>query len=172
MTSLRLSILVAMARNRVIGQDNRLPWHLPADLKHFKSLTTGHIIIMGRKTYESIGRPLPGRTNIVITRQKNFKAIGATIVHSVENALQACKQVSTLNQEHFIIGGAEIFQQTLKICQRMYITEIQRDFEGDTFFPEFDPNDWKETQRDKHYSDQDNNIEYHFIVLDRKPSFK
>lgn len=172
MTSLRLSILVAMARNRVIGQDNRLPWHLSADLKHFKSLTTGHIIIMGRKTYESIGRPLPGRTNIVITRQKNFKAIGATIVHSVENALQACKQVSTLNQEHFIIGGAEIFQQTLKICQRMYITEIQRDFEGDTFFPEFDPNDWKETQRDKHYSDQDNNIEYHFIVLDRKPSFK
>lgn len=172
MTSLRLSILVAMARNRVIGQDNRLPWRLPADLKHFKSLTTGHIIIMGRKTYESIGRPLPGRTNIVITRQKNFNAIGATIVHSVENALQACKQVSTLNQEHFIIGGAEIFQQTLKICQRMYITEIQRDFEGDTFFPEFDPNDWKETQRDKHYSDQDNNIEYHFIVLDRKPSFK
>lgn len=172
MTSLRLSILVAMARNRVIGQDNKLPWHLPADLKHFKSLTTGNIIIMGRKTYESIGRPLPGRTNIVITRQKNFKAIGATIVHSVENALQTCKQVSTLNQENFIIGGAEIFQQTLKICQRMYITEIQRDFEGDTFFPEFDPNDWKETERDKHYSDQDNNIEYHFIVLDRKPSFK
>ena len=126
---------------------------------------------MGRKTYESIGRPLPGRTNIVITRQKNFKAIGATVVHSVEDALQVCKQ-SNINQEHFIIGGGEIFRQTLKICQRMYITEIQRDFEGDIFFPEFDPNDWKETQRDKHYSDQDNNIEYHFIVLDRKPSFK
>ncbi|SFE08978.1 dihydrofolate reductase [Nitrosomonas sp. Nm166] len=172
MTSLCLSILVAMARNRVIGQNNKLPWHLPVDLKHFKSLTMDHIIIMGRKTYESIGRPLPGRTSIVITHQKNFKALGATVVHSVEEALQVCKQVSIINHEHFIIGGEEIFRQTLKICQRMYITEIQRDFEGDTFFPEFDPNDWKETQRDKHYSDQDNNMEYHFIILDRKPSFK
>lgn len=168
MTSLRLSILVAMARNRVIGQDNKLPWHLPADLKHFKSLTMGKTIVMGRKTYESIGRPLPGRTNIIITQQRNFEVPGATVVHSIEDALLACKQVNAANGECFIIGGEGLYRQTIAMCQRMYVTEIQRDFEGDTIFPEYDPGEWEETQREKYFADSDNNMEYHFVILDRK----
>lgn len=168
MTSLRLSIIVAMGKNRVIGQNNKLPWHLPADLKYFKCLTMGHPIVMGRKTYESIGRPLPGRANIIITRQTSFEATGATVVNSIEDALRVCEEISTMNSETFIIGGEKLYQQTLKLCQRMYVTEIQKDFEGDTYFPEFTPNDWEETQRDKHFSDSDANLEYHFVILDRK----
>lgn len=168
MTSLRLSILVAMARNRVIGQNNKLPWRLPADLKHFKFLTMGHTIVMGRKTYESIGRPLPGRANIIITHQTSFEAPGAIVVNSVEDALRICEETSTPNNESFIIGGEKLYRQTLRHCQRMYITEIQKDFEGDTFFPEFNADDWEEIQRDKHFSENNNNMEYHFVVLDRK----
>ncbi len=168
MTLPRLSILVAMARNRVIGQNNKLPWYLPADLKHFKFLTMGHIIVMGRKTYESIGKPLSGRTNIIITQQKSFEVPGATVVNSIEDALLICEQTNAIDSESFIIGGEKLYRQTIKFCQRMYVTEIQRDFEGDTFFPEFDPNDWEETQRDKHLSEGDNNMEYHFVILDRK----
>ncbi|MER0216533.1 MAG: dihydrofolate reductase [Nitrosomonas sp.] len=165
MTPLRLSILVAMAKNRVIGRDNRLPWHLPADLKHFKFLTMGQTIVMGRKTYESIGKPLPGRANIVITRQTDYEIPGAVVVNSLEDALLVCEETSTTDTENFIIGGEKLYQQTIKICQRMYITEIQSDFDGDVFFPQFDPGDWEETQRDKHVG---GNLEYHFVVLDRK----
>jgi dihydrofolate reductase len=157
-----------MARNRVIGQNNTLPWHLPADLKHFKSLTMGKVIVMGRKTYQSIGRPLPGRTNIIVTHQASYEVPGATVVNSVEDALQVCKETSAYDSEGFIIGGEKLYRQTIKICQRMYITEIQRDFEGDTFFPEFNPDDWDETQRDKHFSDDGDCMEYHFVILDRK----
>ncbi len=170
MTSHRLSILAAMARNRVIGQNNKLPWHLPADLKHFKFLTMGQTIVMGRKTYESIGKPLPGRSNIIITRQAGYAVPGATVVTSIDDALLICEETSSINGENFIIGGETLYRQTLKICQRMYITEIQRDFEGDVFFPEFDPDEWEETQRDKHISGNGANLEYHFVVLDRKVS--
>lgn len=170
MTSLRLSLLVAMARNRVIGRNNKLPWHLPADLKHFKFLTMGKTIVMGRKTYESIGKPLPGRVNIIITRQAGYEVPGATVVSSIDDALLMCEKIRSINGENFIIGGEELYRQTLKICQRIYITEIQRDFEGDVYFPEVDPNEWKETQRDKHISENDANLEYHFVVLDRKSS--
>ena len=168
MTDIRLSILVAMAKNRVIGQNNTLPWHLPADLKHFKSLTMGHTMIMGRKTYESIGKPLPGRTNIIVTKQLNFQAPGTTIVHSIEEALEKSKGSSIANGECFIIGGAELYRQTLKFCHRMYITEIQRDFEGDTFFPEFNQNDWQEIARTRHQGDGKAALAYHFVILDRK----
>lgn len=168
MMSLRLSILVAMAKNRVIGRNNRLPWHLPADLKHFKFLTMGQTIVMGRKTYESIGRPLPGRANIIITRQTDYEVPGAIVVNSIEDALLICEETSTVNSENFIIGGEKLYRQTLKICQRMYITEIQSNFDGDVFFPEFDRNGWEETQRDKHISDDDTHLEYHFVILDRK----
>lgn len=170
MTPLRLSILVAMAKNRVIGRNNQLPWHLPADLKHFKFLTMGQTIVMGRKTYESIGKPLPGRANIVITRQTGYEIPGAIVVNSIEDALLVCEETSTINSENFIIGGEKLYQQTIKICQRMYITEIQSNFDGDVFFPEFDPSDWEETQRDKHFSENDTHLEYHFVVLDRKSS--
>ena len=170
MTSLRLSLLVAMAKNRVIGRDNKLPWHLPDDLKHFKFLTMGKTIVMGRKTYESIGKPLPGRVNIIITRQEGYEVPGATVVSSIDDALLMCEKIRSINGENFIIGGEELYRQTLKICQRIYITEIQRDFEGDVYFPEVDPNEWEETQRDKHISENDTNLEYHFVVLDRKSS--
>ncbi|TXI18815.1 MAG: dihydrofolate reductase [Nitrosomonas sp.] len=169
MTLPRLSILVAMARNRVIGRNNALPWHLPADLKHFKSLTMGHSIIMGRKTYESIGKPLAGRTNIIITHQAGYEAPGAMIVHSVEEAILACKEATQFDGENFVIGGEKLFQQTIMLCQRMYLTEIHKDFEGDTFFPQFDRNDWEEVKREKYFDDSGGKLEYHFIVLDRKP---
>ncbi|MBY0474450.1 MAG: dihydrofolate reductase [Nitrosomonas sp.] len=168
MTLARLSILVAMAKNRVIGKNNQLPWHIPADLKHFKFLTMGQIIVMGRKTYESIGRPLPGRENIIITRQLGYEAPGATVVSSLQDALLICEESSTINRESFIIGGEKLYRQTLSICQRMYVTEIQSDFEGDVFFPEFDRSDWEEIQRDKHIFENGARIEYHFVILDRK----
>lgn len=163
---LRIAILVAMASNRVIGQKNALPWHLPADLKHFKALTMGHGIIMGRKTYESIGRPLPGRLNVIITHQKNYHVNGAIVVHSIDDAVQVCRDEKEIGGKSFVIGGAEIYQQTLSLCHRMYITEIQRCFEGDAYFPEFDPEEWIETACEKHADD--NELAYHFVVLDRK----
>ncbi len=168
MTSPRLSLLVAMAKNRVIGRNNKLPWHLPADLKHFKFLTMGQTIVMGRKTYESIGKPLPGRANIIVTRQTGYEVPGTTVVNSIDDALLICERTRPISGEIFIIGGEELYRQTLKICQRIYITEIQRDFEGDAYFPEFDPSEWEETQRDKHISENDTNLEYHFVILDRR----
>ncbi|MEO7560370.1 MAG: dihydrofolate reductase [Nitrosospira sp.] len=166
MTPRRLSILVAMARNRVIGKNNALPWRLPPDLKRFKALTMGHPIIMGRKTYESIGRPLPGRTSIIVTRQPDYKAEGAIVVGSLATALRTCYECAD-TAESFIIGGAEIFQQALIVCDRLYITEIQKDFDGDVLFPKFSQGEWRETSREKHHLDDDE-LEYHFIVLDRK----
>lgn len=168
MISTRLSILVAMAKNRVIGKSNQLPWHLPADLKHFKLLTMGQTIVMGRKTYESIGRPLPGRENIIITRQLGYEVPGATVVNSLQDALLICEESSAFNRESFIIGGEKLYRQTLDICQRMYVTEIQSDFDGDVFFPEFDRSDWEEIQRHKHITENGAHIEYHFVILDRK----
>ncbi len=168
MTSPRLSILVAMAKNRVIGKGNKLPWHLPADLKHFRALTMRHPIIMGRKTYESIGKPLPGRENIIVTHQKCYQIPGATVVNSIQDALQICSVPGNNQGESFIIGGSELYGHTLKLCQRMYITEIQKDFDGDVFFPEFNRDKWHESQREKHYSDENGGMEYHFVVLDRK----
>lgn len=159
----RVSIIAAMARNRVIGINNTLPWHLSADLKHFKMLTMGHCIIMGRKTYESIGRPLPGRTNVIITRQPGYQAPGAIVAGSVDEALQACGGYA----ESFVIGGAELYRQTLGHCQRMCLTEIQQDFDGDTFFPEFSREQWRETSREKHRLDDASQLEYHFVVLER-----
>ena len=172
MEPLRSSILVAMASNRVIGRGNALPWRLPADLKHFKALTMGHSIIMGRKTHESIGKPLPGRQNVIITRQKNYHVVGAVVVHSIDEALQVCKNDKTKSKECFVIGGAELYQQTLAFCHRMYITEIQHCFNGDTFFPVFNTDEWIEIACDKHFSGNNDELAYHFVVLDRKTGQK
>jgi dihydrofolate reductase len=166
MTAQRLSILVAMATNRVIGRNNALPWHLSAVLNRFKALTMGQILIMGRKTYESIGRPLPGRINIIVTRQPAFSAPGAVVTSSIEEALAACMPYP--DKEIFIIGGAELYQQTLAYCQRLYLTEIQQDFEGDTFFPEIDRNEWREISREMCTQEEGDKLEYHFVVLERK----
>lgn len=162
----RLSLLAAMASNRVIGRNNALPWRLPADLKRFKALTMGQIIVMGRKTYESIGRPLPERINIIVTRQPDLSVAGVTVTRSVEEALTAC--LIHPDKEIFIIGGAELYQQTLKHCQRLYLTEVQKAFEGDAFFPEFDRSDWHEIARERHVQEEGEKLEYHFVVLERK----
>ncbi|HKX52961.1 MAG TPA: dihydrofolate reductase [Nitrosospira sp.] len=169
----RLSVLAAMAQNRVIGHNNAIPWRLPHDLKHFKELTMGHPIIMGRKTYESIGRLLPGRTSIIITRQPAYEVPGALVVRSIGEALSLCSQAKSEEGEQFaavdecfVIGGADIFQQMLPLCDRLYLTEIRGDFEGDAYFPEFDRNDWWEVSREKHV--EADGLEYHFVTLDRK----
>jgi len=160
---MKISIVVAMAANRVIGRDNQLPWHLPADLKYFKQTTMGKPILMGRKTWESIGRPLPGRTNIVITRDENYDAPGCVVVHSIEAALQAAAK----QDEVMIIGGAEFYRQVLPRTDRIYLTRINEDFEGDTLFPELISSEWQEAGRVDCDADDNNPHSYSFITLDR-----
>ena len=151
-----LSLIVAVADNRVIGVNNTLPWHLPEDLKRFRALTTGHHIIMGRKTYESLGRLLPSRTTVVVTRNKDYQLEGALIAHSLEAAMILCQQ----DEEAFLIGGAELYQDGLKYANKLYITEIGLEVAGDAFFPEIDLNQWQETSREAHTSAQGLSFNY------------
>jgi dihydrofolate reductase len=165
---MKISIIVAVAQNDVIGKDNTLIWHLPADMKYFKEKTSGHCIITGRKNYESIPekfRPLPNRTNIVITRQKDYQAPGAIVVSSLEKAIEKAKEIET--QEIFIIGGGEIFNQSLAISDTIYLTRIHENFEGDVFFPQLNMNEWKEVLRQDCSTDEKNKHLYSFIVLER-----
>ncbi len=161
---MRISAICAMSENRVIGNHNQLPWHLPADLKHFKKITSGKPILLGRKTYESIGRPLPDRCNIVITRDMHFQAPGCLVVNSIEHALEAV----AYSEEVFIIGGALLYHQTLSMIQRLYMTLIHQNFDGDAFFPDIDLHEWRETERIDHQADAENPYAYSFIVLDKK----
>ncbi len=143
-----LTLIAAVARNGVIGKDNALPWHLPADLRHFKALTTGHAVIMGRKTWESLPerfRPLPGRQNIVVTRNAGHVAPGATVVASLPAAMAAAAR-----NEAFVIGGAELYRAALPLADRLQLTEIDADYAGDTWFPERDPAQWQELAREAH----------------------
>ena len=158
----KLSIIVAMSSNRVIGVNNSLPWHLSEDLKHFKTLTTGHTIIMGRKTYESIGKPLPNRRNIVISRNLNAFYGGIEVVHSLEDAFST----SSNDDEVFIIGGSNIYEQSLHLVEHLYITEIKKAFEGDAFFPEIDKSLWAESARETHTSSD--GLEFSFVSLQKK----
>lgn len=164
MSETRISIISAMAANRVIGIRNTLPWQLSEDLKYFKALTMGHHIVMGRKTYDSIGKPLPGRDTVIVTRNVDYAVPGCLAVNSLDAALT----VSHGDTEVFFVGGAELYRQALPIAHRIYLTEIQREFEGDAFFPAFDKNQWAETARDKHRTDGAEGFEYHFVVYDRK----
>lgn len=166
-----LSLLVAMSKNRVIGKNNQLPWHLPEDLKYFKSLTMGHPIIMGRKTYESIGKVLPGRINIIVTRQKDYVIPSAIVVNSIQSAFTAGFEENSEKNEAFVIGGEEIFHQALIFSQRIYLTEIQKTFDGDTFFPELNSQEWRETKRTIHFSKGIEQLEYHLVILDRKTPY-
>src|ERR1035437_5352318 len=153
-----LSIIVAVSENNVIGKDNRLIWRLPADMKFFKEKTTDHVIITGRKNYESIPekfRPLPDRKNIVITRQKNYHAPGAIVVSSIENALQYVSENHN-DEEIFIIGGAEIYRQTISVCDKIYLTRLHHTFEGDAYFPIINEKDWQLTQREDFSADEKN----------------
>ena len=160
----RLSLIVAIARNGVIGRDNDLPWHLPADLQFFKRTTSGHTIILGRRNYESIGRPLPDRTNIVITRDKNYKAEGCLVAHSIDEAITLAGD----DEEIFVIGGAQIYAQALDRVERMYITEVDTDVEGDVLFPKFDKTQWRECSRESHKPDDNNEYGFDFVVFERK----
>ncbi|MCO4291435.1 dihydrofolate reductase [Solitalea sp. MAHUQ-68] len=158
-----LSIIVAKAENNVIGNNNTLIWHLPADLKYFKNLTTGNTIIMGRKTYDSIGKPLPNRRNIVISRNTDLKIAGCEVVNSLDEALKMSG-----NEEHvFIIGGAEIYKQALNKVDTLYITEVKSTFEGDAFLDEISPEIWHEVSREDHLADEKNKVNYSFVTYKR-----
>jgi dihydrofolate reductase len=156
-----ISIISAVSENDVIGKDNDLPWHLPADLQHFKRLTAGHSVIMGRKTFESVGKPLPNRTNIVITRQQDYVANGCILASSLGNALE---EVPQGEKEVFICGGSEIYKLGLQLADRLYITRIHAQFEGDIFFPSIDRNIWKEVARENHVEDDKNSFPYSYIT--------
>ena len=161
-----ISFIVAVTKNDVIGKDGGIPWYLPADLSHFKQTTMGHPIIMGRKTHESIGRTLPGRYNVVITRQKNYLAAdGCVIVNSIEEALNLPKVKA--DSEVFIIGGAEIYNQTMPLADRIYLTRVHTKVEGDKFF-KFDESLWREISREEHKVDDKNKYSYDFIIQERK----
>ncbi len=156
-----LSVIAAMARNRVIGINNTLPWRLPEDLKHFKALTMGHHIVMGRKTYESIGKPLPGRTTVIVTRDPTYRVDGCLTATSIEDAIAACGN----DPEIFFVGGAEMYGQVLPRADRLYLTEIQAEYAGDAWFPEFDRIAWRELERQTHLSEA--GLEYHFVTYAR-----
>jgi dihydrofolate reductase len=153
-----------MARNRTIGVNNTLPWRCPEDLKNFKALTMGHHMIMGRKTFDSIGKPLPGRTTVVVTRNSDLSIAGCVIAHSLKEAIVACG----VDEEVFIVGGAELYRQALPLVDTLYITEIQQDVEGDTHFPAFDKSVWKETSREVRSQEAPQPLEYHFVTYRRK----
>ena len=164
---MKISIIVAMDTNNVIGKDNELPWHLPADLQHFKKTTMGKPILMGRKTWESIGRPLPGRTNIVITRDTGYQAQGCVVVNSIDAALDASLAAAGEQDEVMVIGGAEFYRQVLPRTDTLYLTRIHETFEGDTVFPELNAADWCETERSDQSADEKNPHDYSFIRLER-----
>ncbi|MBC3882293.1 dihydrofolate reductase [Undibacterium sp. LX40W] len=157
----RLSIIVATDKKRGIGINNQLPWHLPEDLAHFKNTTSGHPIIMGRKTYDSIGRPLPKRRNIVVSRNSEWNQTGVETVNSIEQAF------ALLNEEQaFVIGGAQIYQQAMQLAERLVVTEIQGEYDCDAFFPEIDPKIWGETSRQSFISS--NNLAYDIVIYSKK----
>lgn len=158
-----ISIIVARAQNNVIGRGNDLPWHLADDLKNFKKITMGHPILMGRKTYDSIGRPLPGRTNIVITRQENYKIEGCEVVHSLADAINLASSLNA--KEAFIIGGAEIINQALDRANKVYLTEVQAEVMGDTFLKSIDFSKWKILDQ-KEFSKSDKRNDYDFSIIE------
>lgn len=153
-----------MARNRVIGRDNQLPWKLPLELAHFKRVTMGHPVVMGRRTYESIGKPLPGRLNIVVTRNRAFEAPGCTVVDSLDSAWRAARDA----EEVSIIGGTTLFEETLPIADRIHLTEVEADVPGDTYFPEFDRGEWSEREITRHGVDERHAYPFRILQLDRR----
>lgn len=159
-----IALIAAMGRNRVIGLAGALPWRLPADLRHFRKLTVGKPVLMGRKTYESIGKPLPDRTNIVVTRRFGFRAEGCVVFSDLESAFEAYRAAPEL----MVIGGTSIYSQTLSRASRIYLTVIDADFEGDSYFPEYDAASWVTSAQSDHRADDRNAYNYSFRVLDRR----
>lgn len=156
-----ITVIAAIAKNYALGKDNDLIWHLPADLKRFKKVTTGHYILMGRNTFESIGKPLPNRTTIIITRNKNYFKDGCLIANSLEEAIEMAKE----EEKIFIIGGAQIYKETIakNLADRLDITLVHKSFEADVFFPEIDPKIWKEDSREDFTADEKNKLDYSFV---------
>lgn len=161
---MKLSLIVAMSRDGVIGADNRLPWHLSADLRRFKAITMGKPILMGRKTHDSIGRPLPGRNNIVLTRDRSYRAPGCTVVHTTQESMR----VAQGSAELMIIGGSSLYERFLVTADRIYLTLIDGDFAGDTFFPAIDWHDWTEVERQEVTDDPTVPFSYSFLILERR----
>ena len=159
-----LSIIVAVADNNVIGKDNKLIWHLPADLKYFKTLTMGAPIIMGRKTFESIGKPLPGRISVIVTKDMEYKSDGCIVVHSLESAIEAVKSY----KEAFVIGGEQIYRQFIDVADKIYLTRVYEKFEGDSFFPDINSQLWQMTEKADYKPDEKNKYRYSFLTLIRK----
>ena len=159
-------MMVARSDNRVIGKDNDLVWHMPADLRYFKETTMGHYVIMGRKTYESVDKPLPGRLNIIVTRQKNYYRECCIVVHSLEEAFQLAE--ANGQEEVFVLGGSQIYSLAMDQADRIYLTEIKAEFEGDSYFPKIDTTQWNEVKREEHEPDKKNPHPYAFVVLERQ----
>jgi dihydrofolate reductase len=162
-----ISLIAAMAKNRVIGRGGKIPWHLPADMRHFKEVTTGHPVIMGRKTYESIGRALPGRTNIVLSRNPEFAPVDAAVVPSFKEALKITEGAG----EIFIIGGQSLYEQALPAAQKIYLTLVDAEAEGDAFFPELDKSEWRVAHSERHIKDEKNPLGYTYLIYERKNNF-
>lgn len=159
-----ITIIAAIANNNALGKDNQLIWHLPADLKRFKKVTLNHHIIMGRKTFESLGKPLPNRTTIIITRNKEYKQEGCIVVNSLVEAIKAAKD----DENPYILGGAEIYKQALSIADKLDLTFVHHSFDADAFFPEIDFNKWIETSREDFKSDEKNKYDYSFVTYLKK----
>ncbi|PHR71171.1 MAG: dihydrofolate reductase [Lutibacter sp.] len=159
-----ITLIAAIANNNALGKDNDLIWHLPSDLKRFKNTTTGHHIIMGRNTYESIGKPLPNRTSVIITRNQEYKAEGCIVVNSLEEAIAVAKN----DASPFIIGGAQIYEQAIELADKLDITEVHHSFDADVFFPEINIGKWKETRREKFSADEKNKYDYSFVTYEKK----
>lgn len=164
-----LALIVAMAENRTIGRDNQLPWHLPDDLAYFKRVTMGKPIIMGRKTFESIGRPLPGRPNLVITRQSDWQSAGVTVCNSLEAAIAQGKAMAEAAglDEAMVIGGSEIYRQALPQAARLYLTQVHAEVDGDAHFPPLDEAQWQTVSEERRVASGSNPYNYSFIVLRR-----
>ena len=164
MSAPRISLIAALAQNRVIGIENRLPWKLPEDLAHFKALTLGHPILMGRKTFESLGRPLSGRRNIVITRKADYQPSGCETATSIPDAIALCAEA----EEIFLIGGAEVYKQALPLVGRLYLTEVQIQAQGDAWFPDYDRSAFREISRESHTGEKGDTLAFDFVVYVRK----
>ncbi|MEQ1518926.1 MAG: type 3 dihydrofolate reductase [Usitatibacteraceae bacterium] len=162
-TEVRLSLIVAMAKNRVIGERNQMPWHLPADFAYFKKVTLGHPVIMGRKTFESIGRALPGRQNIVVSRNPSFSAAGIEVASSLTEAIAKCQ-----DDDVFVIGGATLYAEALPRVSRVYLTEVEASPAGDTLFPVLHLDDWREVSRERRGADEKNVHAMEFVVLEKR----
>ncbi|MDB2384505.1 dihydrofolate reductase [Endozoicomonas sp.] len=166
---MKIAMIAAVAENNAIGINNKMPWYLPGDLRYFKAVTMGKPIIMGRKTFESLGKPLPGRTNIVITRDQQYNHDGVRVVHSLEDALSLAESIAMIDgvSELMVIGGAEIYRQALPKAERLYLTRVYQRFEGDAFFPEFDERNWTEVTRKDQTTEDEQQLTYSYLILDK-----